>query len=115
VFVTVHVVGFMRTGPLLAALVMMRVFPVVMVMGTACHHVAELVCHLQPHHRHPDRQQRDGRRIGETGWKLRIHDSKGRPVNQADGSEKCKHEEIVILSQLERRTLHLPVFLSNAI
>lgn len=36
------------------------------------------------------------------------------PVTQADGSEKCKHEEIVILLQLERRTLHLPVFLSNA-
>lgn len=72
-FVTVHVVGFMRTGPLLAALVMMRVFPVVMVMGTACHHVAELVRHLQPHHRHPDRQQRDGRSKGETVWTVGFH------------------------------------------
>jgi hypothetical protein len=107
-------ISLMRTGPMLATLVVMRVFTMVMLVGATRHQVTELVRHHQPHHRHPDRQQRDGRRIGETGWKLRIHDSKGRPVNQADGSEKCKHEEIVILSQLERHSLHLPVFLSNA-
>ncbi len=39
---------------------------------------------------------------------------KGRTDNQADGSKKCNREEIVILSQLERHSLHLPVFLSNA-
>jgi len=114
VFVAINMIGLMRTGPILAALVVMRMFTMVMVVGATRHQVTELVRHLQPHHGHPDRQQRDGRSKGETGGTLEIHDSKGRPVNQADGSEKCKHEEIVILSQLERRTLHLPVFLSNA-
>ena len=114
VFVNIKIIGLMRTGPILAALVVMRMFAMVMVVGATRHQVTELVRHLQPHHRHPDRQQRDGRNQCETGGTLEIHDSKGRPVNQADGSEKCKHEEIVILLQLERRTLHLPVFLSNA-
>jgi hypothetical protein len=114
VFVAINMIGLMRTGPILAALVVMRVFTMVMVVGATRHQVAELVRHLQPHHGHPDRQQRDGRSKGETGWTLGIHGCKGRPVHRADGSEKCKHEEIVILSQLERCTLHLPVFLSNA-
>ena len=100
---------------MLAALVVMRMFSMVMEVGATRHQVTKLVRHLQPHHRHPNRQQRDGRSKGETGWALVFHGRKGRPVRQVDGSEKCKHEEIVILSQLERRTLHLPVFLSNAI
>ena len=114
VFVAVYMVGLMRTRPMLAGLVVVRVFTMVMVVGAACDHVAKLVRHLQPHHQHPDRQQRDGRRKGETGWTLVNHGVKVRPVQRADGSEKCKHEEIVILSQLEMLTLHLPVFLSNA-
>ena len=114
-FVAIYVIGLMRTGPILAALVVMRMFTMVMVVGATRHQVTELVRHLQPHHHHPNRQQRDGRSKGEMGWTLGFHGAKGRPVNRADGSEKCKHEEIVILSQLERRTLHLPVFLSNAI
>ena len=114
VFVTVYVIGLMRTGPNLAVNMVMRVFTVVMVVGASRHHVAELVRHLQPHNQHPDRHQRDGRRKGETGWTLVNHGVKVRPVQRADGSEKCKHEEIVILSQLEMLTLHLPVFLSNA-
>jgi hypothetical protein len=73
VFVAVYKIGLIRTGPILAALVVMRVFTMVVVVGATRHQVTELVRHLQPHHRHPDRQQRDGRRIGETGWKLRIH------------------------------------------
>ena len=73
VFVAVHMISLMRTGPMLATLVVMRVFTVVMVMGAACNHVAELVRHLQPHHRHPDRQQRDGRSKGETVWTVGFH------------------------------------------
>ena len=113
VFVAVYMIGLVRTGPMLAAVVVMRVFTMVMVVGATRHQVTELVRYLQPHYRHPNRQQRDGRSKGETGWTLGFHGAKGRPVNRADGSEKCKHEEIVILLQLERRTLHLPVFLSN--
>jgi len=114
VFVAVYVIGLMRTGPILAALVVMRMLTMVMVVGATRHQVTELVRHLQPHHRHPDRQQRDGRNQCETGGMLEIHDSKGRPHRGGEGSEKCKHEEIVILSQLERLTLNLPVFLNIA-
>ena len=113
-FVAVYVIGLMRTGPMLAALVVMRVLTMVMVVRATRHQVAELVRHLQPHHHHPNRQQRNGRSKGETGWTLEFHGVKGRPFGRAVGSEKCKHEEIVILSQLERLTLNLPVFLNIA-
>ena len=80
VFVAVYLIGLMRTGPMLAALVVMRVFSMVMEVGATRHQVTELVRHLQPHHSHPDRQQRDGRSKGETGWALGTHGFKGRPV-----------------------------------
>lgn len=73
VFVAVYVIGLMRTGPILAALVVMRMFTMVMVVGATRHQVTELVRHLQPHHRHPDRQQRDGRSKGETVWTVGFH------------------------------------------
>jgi len=73
VFVAINMIGLMRTGPILAALVVMRMFTMVMVVGATRHQVAELVRHLQPHHRHPDRQQRDGRSKGETVWTVSFH------------------------------------------
>lgn len=113
-FVTGYVIGLMRTGPNLAVNMVMCVFTVVMVVGASRHHVAELVRHLQPHNQYPDRQQSDGRKTNEADRTENLHRCKIRPHRRAGGSKKCKHEEIVILLQMERLTLHLPVFLSNA-
>jgi hypothetical protein len=59
VFVTVYVIGLMRTGPRLAFHVVMRVFTVVMVVGASSNQVTELVHYFQPHHCPPDGQQSD--------------------------------------------------------
>ena len=76
VFVAVYMIGLVRTGPMLAAVVVMRVFTMVMVVGATRHQVTELVRYLQPHYRHPNRQQRDGRSKSETVWTLENHGPK---------------------------------------
>jgi hypothetical protein len=50
----------------------------------------------------------------KSGWRGFLTAYEGKPIDRAKTSDKCKHEEIVILSQLEWHTLHLPVFLNFA-
>lgn len=92
VFVAVYMIGLVRTGPILAALVVMRLLTMVVVVGATRHQMTELVRHLQPHYRHPNRQQRDGRSKSETVWTLENHGSKVsqsiEPMGQKSASMK---------------------------
>ena len=51
----------MRTAPLFAPIVVVRMLPVVMVVIAASDHVPELVMHLQAKHQCPNRKQGAGK------------------------------------------------------
>ena len=52
----------MRTAPLCAPIVMVRMVPMVMVVVAASDHVPELVMHLQANHQCPNRKQGTGKK-----------------------------------------------------
>ena len=52
----------MRTAPLCAPIVMVRMVPMVMVVVAASDHVPELVMHLQANHQCPNRKQGAGKK-----------------------------------------------------
>jgi hypothetical protein len=74
----------MRTAPLCAPIVMVRMMPVVMVVVAASDHVPELVMHLQANHQCPNREQGAGKqgtlvrvKLGNHGDAKVGHQSKG--------------------------------------